>query len=114
MLSPSGVVAWISALLGVQPVTVFSSVKLASTWIQSPLVSRYITSRPRSISASLVDDASGERYSPATRIVAARTTSAESEASNSNANTKAANVLAILWHLRLEFGRAGQDQYYPH
>src|SRR5205814_8235315 len=56
-----------------------------------------MTSRPRSMSASLVDDASGERYRPATRMLAARTTSAESSAGDSNASTKATNVLAILF-----------------
>src|SRR5438876_4330350 len=62
-----------------------------------------MTSRPRSMSASLVDDASGERYRPATRMLAARTTSAESSAGDSNASTIATNVLAIL------FGTSGSN-----
>src|SRR6266699_1855535 len=55
------------------------------------------------MSANLVDDASGERYSPATRMLAARTTSAESSAGDSNASTIATNVLAIL------FGTSGSN-----
>src|SRR6266567_9115941 len=62
-----------------------------------------MTSRPRSMSANLVDDASGERYKPATRMLAARTTSAESSAGDSNASTIATNVLAIL------FGTSGSN-----
>src|SRR5438876_12461830 len=62
-----------------------------------------MTSRPRSMSANLVDDESGERYKPATRMLAARTTSAESSAGDSNASTIATNVLAIL------FGTSGSN-----
>src|SRR5947207_2562423 len=62
-----------------------------------------MTSRPRSMSANLVDDASGERYNPATRMLAARTTSAESSVGDSNASTIATNVLAIL------FGTSGSN-----
>src|SRR5438874_701501 len=62
-----------------------------------------MTSRPRSMSANLVDDESGERYSPATRMLAARTTSAESSVGDSNASTIATNVLAIL------FGTSGSN-----
>src|SRR5437867_4234326 len=62
-----------------------------------------MTSRPRSMSASFVEDVSGERYNPATRMLAARTTSAESSAGESNASIIATNVLAIL------FGTSGSN-----